>query len=75
MKRKMVCSRHMRIRIDAIQRLKSPTTLEGCRSFAGVVNFLSLFCPALQKLLKPIYYLTRKGITFHWGTDQQETFD
>ena len=26
-----------------------------------MVNFLSMFCPELQKLLKPIYDLTRKG--------------
>ena len=34
--------------------------IKGCRSFVGMVNFVSLFCPKLQKLLKPIYDLTRK---------------
>ena len=47
---------------------------KGCRSFVGVVNFLTLFCPQLQKLLKPIYDLTSKGRVFHWGTEQQEAF-
>ena len=37
------------------------------RSFAGMVNFLSMFCLELQKLLKPIYDLTRKGRHFIWG--------
>ena len=27
-------------------------TVKGCRSFAGMVIFLSTFCPELQKLLK-----------------------
>ena len=36
-------------------------TVKDCRSFAGMVNFLGLFCPELQKLFKPTYYLTRKG--------------
>ena len=49
-------------------------TPKGCRSFAGVVNFLSMFCPQLQKLLKPIYDLTRKGRPFHWGKEQQDSF-
>ena len=31
-----------------------------------MVNFLHLFYPELQKLLKPIYDLTRKGKQF-WG--------
>ena len=35
-------------------------TVKGCRNFVGMVNFLSFFCPELQKLLKAIYALTRK---------------
>ena len=49
--------------------------VKGCRSFAGMVNFVSIFCPELQKLLKPIYDLTRKGRYFIWGEEQQATFE
>ena len=52
---KKVCIKPLRNRLEAIQRLQPPRTPKGCRSFAGVVNFLSMFCPELQKLLKPIY--------------------
>ena len=48
---------------------------KGCRKFAGMVNFLSMFCPKLQKLLKTIYDLTRKGRPFIWGKEQQEVFE
>ena len=41
----------------------------------GMVNFLSIFCPELQKLLKPIYDLTRKGRPFIWGKEQQQMFE
>ena len=34
-----------------------------------------MFCPELQRLLKPIYDLTRKGRPFIWGQEQQESFD
>ena len=34
-----------------------------------------MFCPELQKLLKPIYDLTRKGIPFLWGKEQQDAFE
>ena len=61
--------------LEAIQKLQPPTTPKGCRSFAGVVNFLSMFCPELQKLLKPIYDLTRKGRPFVWGKEQQDLFE
>ena len=46
-----------------------------CRSFAGMVNFVSIFCPELQKLLKPIYELTKKGRPFIWRDEQQKAFD
>ena len=61
-------------RLQAIQKLQSPRTPKECRSFAGVVNFLSMFCPELQKLLKPIYDFTRKGRPFHWEKEQQDSF-
>ena len=34
-----------------------------------------MFCPELQKLLKPIYDLTRKGRPFNWGIEQQDSFE
>ena len=58
-----------------IQKLQPPRTPKGCRSFAGMVNFLSMFCSELQKLLKPIHDLTRKGRPFHWRKEQQESFE
>ena len=69
---KKVCVRPLRSRIEAIQKLEPPTIIKGCRSFAGMVNFVSLFCPELQKLLKPIYDLTKKGRQFIWGKEQQQ---
>ena len=45
---KRVCIRPLHNRLEAIQRLKLPTTVKGCRSFAGMVNFLSKFCLHLQ---------------------------
>ena len=49
--------------------------IKGCRSFMGMVNFVSIFYLELQKLLKPIYDLTRKGKQFTWREEQQKAFD
>ena len=57
---KKVCVKPLRYRLEAIQKLQPPKT----------PNFLSMFCPDLQKLLKPIYDLTRKGRPFNWGKEQ-----
>ena len=72
---KRVCIRPLRSRIKAIQKLEPPATIKVCRSFVGMVNFVSIFCPELQKPLKPIYDLTRKGRQFIWREEQQKTFD
>ena len=40
-----------------------------------MVDFLSMFCPELQKLLELIYDLTRKGRPFIWGKEQQDSFE
>ena len=72
---KKVCVKPLRSRLEAIQRLQPPKTPKGCRSFAGVVNFLSMFCPELHKLLKPIYDLRRKEKPFYLGKEQQESFE
>ena len=34
-----------------------------------------MFCPELQKLLKPIYDFTRKGRPFIWGKEWQDSFE
>ena len=70
-----VCVKLLRSRIEAIQKLKPTTVTKGCRSFAGMVNFVSIFCPELQKLLKPFYDLTKKRRQFIWGEEQQKAFE
>ena len=74
-KDKNVCVKPLRNRIEAVLKLEPPKMPKRCRSFTGMVNFLSTFCPELQKLLKPIYDLTRKGRPFIWGEEQQEAFE
>ena len=63
-KDKKVCIKPLRSRKEAIQKLNPPTMPKGCQSFTGMVNFLSMFCPELQKLLKPRYDFIRKGRHF-----------
>ena len=74
-KDKRVCVKPLQSRLEAIQKLKPPTSQKGCQSFTGIVNFVSIFCPELQKLLKPIYELIKKGGPFVWGDEQQKAFE
>ena len=71
---KRVCVKPLRSMIEAIQKLNPPMTIKECRSFAGMVDFVSIFCPELQGLLKPIHNLLQKGRHFVWVEKQQEAF-
>ena len=64
----------LRSRTEAIHKTKYLCQKQQCKSFCGVVNYLSLFCPDLQKLLKPIVELTRKDRPFIWGDAQEKAF-
>ena len=64
-----VCVRPLRSLIEAIQKLEPPTT-KVVEVLQAWQNFVSIFCLELQKLLKPIYDLTRKGRQFIWGEEQ-----
>ena len=74
-KERRVCIKPLHNQLQVIQKIRTPTTAKQCKSFAGMVNFVSIFCPDLQKLLKPIYDLMRKGRQFVWGKEQQDAFE
>ena len=50
--------------------------LEGfeVRSFMGLVQYSAKFMPDLPSIARPIQDLTRKGILFVWGAEQQKAF-
>ena len=55
-------------------KFEAPYNSKRLQNLAGVVNFVSIFCLELQKLLKLIYELTKKGRPFVWGGEQQKVF-
>ena len=64
-KDKRVCVKPIGSRLEAIQKLKPAIIVKGCRIFVGMVNFLCLLCPELQKLLKTIYNLIGRVDNLH----------
>ena len=67
--------RPLKSRIDAIQKVKPQKTINECTIFCGMVNYMSMFLPSLQEKLIVIYFITRKGIPFYWGEEQQKAFE
>ena len=65
----------MHDKCDAIRNMKAPKSVKECRTFCGMVNFLSTFCKNLRQLLIPIYELTKKHARFTWTDKHQKAFD
>ena len=62
-------------RIEAIKDMRPPRSPRDCKKFCGMVIFLSMYLQDLQKILIPIYELTRKKTKFVWGPEQQKAFE
>ena len=62
------------LRTEALHKIPTPKTAKQCKSFCGFVNYLSLFCPDLQILLRPIVELTQKERPSVWGKEQETAF-
>ena len=60
------------MQLDILNHLKQ---LEIVENFHGMVNFLATFLKNLQKILIPIYNLTRKNTKFLWTDECQNAFD
>ena len=52
--------------VGSYTKITAPIHSERLQELCEDGKFLSMFCPELQKLLKPIYHLTRKGRPFIW---------
>ena len=45
------------------------------QGFVGLCNYYNGFIPAYSVTVEPLIRLTKKGIVFVWGEEQQEAFD
>ena len=63
------------IKLSAVRDWHEPTRLKGVRQFIGFVGYYRRFVKDFAKLADPLVLLTRKGVPFVWGSDQQNSFD
>ena len=59
----------------AIRDMNPPKTRTQVRRFVGAVNYLSMYLPKLQEILRPLHTLTRKNTPFNWKTEHQNAFE
>eukprot|EP00731_Ephydatia_muelleri_P012616 Em0006g1510a len=61
-------------KVDAVVSMPAPTDVSSLRSFLGSVQFYNKFLSNLATITDPLYRLTKKGIQWKWGSEEQATF-
>jgi len=66
--------RPTRSKIDAIVNMEAPKSTKDCRSFCGMLNYVSSQIPRLAQIMDPINKLTGKR-KFDWNEECQTAFE
>ncbi|KAI5724806.1 hypothetical protein M8J77_007371 [Diaphorina citri] len=61
-------------KITSFCNLPPPTNVSEVRSLLGMINYCSRFISNLASVTLPIRNLTRKGVRFHWGKEENDSF-
>ncbi|XP_055306964.1 uncharacterized protein K02A2.6-like [Sitodiplosis mosellana] len=61
-------------KVKAVKEFRPPKNAEEVRSFIGLVNYVGKFIPNLATISEPLRRLTKKGVRFVWGREQQLAF-
>ena len=59
----------------AVRNWHEPNRVKAVRQFVGFVGYYRRFVKNFAELADPLMALTRKGVPFMWGSDQQKAFD
>jgi hypothetical protein len=62
-------------KVEAIKSWPVPQTITQVRSFLGLAGFYRRFVKDFSTVAAPLHELTKKGVAFHWGKVQAESFD
>ena len=62
------------MKLWVVENWEPPKSVKVVRSFIGFCNFYWKFIPNFSALTQPLHNLTKKGVTFLWEKEQDDTF-
>jgi hypothetical protein len=64
----------MKDKVEAIEKVPSPTSADQVHTFIGMVNYYHKFVPNVSTILHPLYHLIKKDTEFVWNTTCETAF-
>jgi hypothetical protein len=61
-------------KIEAIKSWPTPSTVTQVQSFLRLADFYRRFVKDFSTIAAPLHELTKKGVSFHWGQPQEDSF-
>ena len=62
-------------KLSAVRNWHEPNRVKAVRQFVGFVGYYRRFVKNFAEVADPLVALTRKGVPFVWGSEQQRAFD
>ena len=62
-------------KVDAVKSWPIPANLHDVKFICKFLFVLSTFYSEFANIAAPLYHLTKKGVHFEWGIEQQQAFD
>ena len=61
-------------KVEAVAKWPTPTSVKDVRSFLGLASFYRRFIYHFSEIATPLTDLTKKGIKWQWGEDEDKAF-
>jgi len=60
--------------IEVIIQLDAPRNIKELQTFLGMAIYFSAYIPFYVWMVKPLFQLLKKRVTWEWGTPQEKCF-
>ena len=61
-------------KLKAVEQWEPPKSVKAVRSLIRFCKFYRKFIPNFSAISRPLHDLTKKGVIFHWGKEQDDVF-